>query len=89
MLIVFAISFAKHHAKYYAYHPKQLQYDIVSLSHLVKSIIRYWDRGHVAVPKTKEYVKYFQNYKSRTLINFKTGVITVETLSIAELFYSI
>jgi len=77
-------SFAKHRVRYYAYHPKQLQYDIVSLSHLVKSVIRYWGRGHVAVPKTKEYVKYLQNYKSRALINFKTGVITVETLSDAR-----
>ncbi len=74
-------SFARNRAKYYVYHPRQLQYDIVSLSHLAKSVIRYWGRGHIAVPKTKEYVKYYQNYKSRTLINFKTGVITVETLS--------
>lgn len=74
-------SFARHRAEYYAYHPQQLRYDIVSLSHLVKSVVRYWGRGNVAVPKTKEYVKYLQNYKSRTLINFKTGTITVETLS--------
>lgn len=74
-------SFARQRARYYAYHPQQLRYDIISLSNLVKSVVRYWGRKNVAVPRTKEYVKYLQNYKSRTLINFKTGVITVETLS--------
>ena len=72
---------ARRRAEYYAYHPKQLRYDIISLSKLAKSVIRYWGKGNVAVPKTKEYVKYMQNYKSRTLINFQTGIITVETLS--------
>ena len=35
---------------------------------------------YVKVPRKKEYVKYMQNYKSRALVDFDKGLITVETL---------
>lgn len=79
---------AKNKSIAYAANPKQLSRDIQSIDKdilgallsLVKSASKTWGKDNVKVPKQKEYVKYMQNYKSRALVDFDRGVITVETL---------
>lgn len=39
-----------------------------------------WGEKEVKVPEQKKYVKYTQNYMSRTVVDFDTGSIVVETL---------
>ena len=40
-----------------------------------------WGEDEVVIPSKKRYVKYTQAYKSRAIVNFDTGRITVETLA--------
>ena len=44
-----------------------------------------WGKSDVITPTNKRYVKYTQNYKSRAIINFETGLIQVETLSTRDI----
>lgn len=39
-----------------------------------------WGQGEVVTPDSKRYVKYTQNYKSRAIVHFDNGTVTVETL---------
>ncbi|MFO0730769.1 MAG: murein transglycosylase domain-containing protein [Nitrospiraceae bacterium] len=39
-----------------------------------------WGQKEVKLPEQKKYVKYTQNYRSRAIVDFDTGNITVETL---------
>jgi len=39
-----------------------------------------WGEKEVKVPEQKKYVKYTQNYMSRTIVDFDSGSIVVETL---------
>lgn len=39
-----------------------------------------WGRKERRIPDRKHYVKYTQNYKSRAIVDFDKGIITVETL---------
>lgn len=39
-----------------------------------------WGGGEVVTPGNKRYVKYTQNYKSRAIVEFDRGRVTVETL---------
>lgn len=39
-----------------------------------------WGEKEVKVPEQKKYVKYTQNYMSRTIVDFDNGSIVVETL---------
>lgn len=72
----------------YATNPKQLENDINSLDKnlekylfaFIKAIGSKWGEKNVKIPKKKEYVKYMQNYKSRALIDFDKGIVTVETI---------
>ncbi len=72
----------------YASNPKALQNDIKALDKnfrkvldiFIKGIMQNWGEDNIELPKQKEYVKYMQNYKSRALIDFDKGFITVETL---------
>lgn len=72
----------------YAKNPKQLSHDINSIDKniltpllaLIKGASKTWGKDNVKIPKKKKYVKYMQNYKSRALVDFDTGVIRVETL---------
>jgi len=43
-------------------------------------VSREWGRDEVLLPTNKRYVKYTQNYKSRAIIQFDRGRVTVETL---------
>ena len=77
-------SFARAKSVTYATNPKKLVKDINSLDKFlevfVKNISTNWGKENVKIPKKKEYVKYLQNYKSRALVDFDNGVVTVETL---------
>ncbi len=39
-----------------------------------------WGEKEVKIPEQKKYVKYTQNYMSRTIVDFDSGSIVVETL---------
>jgi membrane-bound lytic murein transglycosylase C len=39
-----------------------------------------WGEKEVKIPEQKKYVKYTQNYMSRTIVDFDNGTIIVETL---------
>lgn len=39
-----------------------------------------WGGGEVVTPSNTRYVKYTQNYKSRAIVEFDEGMVTVETL---------
>ncbi len=65
---------------YYAKHPKQLKTDIKFLMNFKKNIARFWGKSNALIPQKKKYVKYFQNYKSRAIVDFAKGIVKVETL---------
>lgn len=73
---------------HYAINPKSLENDVKSIDKnfqkiiigFTKAITGQWGEDNVKLPKQKEYVKYMQNYKSRALIDFDRGLVTVETL---------
>lgn len=81
-------SFAKNKSIQYIQRPEQLSVDIKSINKnllgpllaLIKGASVAWGESNVKIPQKKEYVKYMQNYKSRALIDFDKGIITVETL---------
>jgi membrane-bound lytic murein transglycosylase C len=68
----------------YATNPKKLSSDIATLDEFlnkfVQEISNIWGEKNVKIPKKKEYVKYLQNYKSRALVDFDNGIVTVETI---------
>lgn len=39
-----------------------------------------WGKGEVRLPERKTYVKYTKQYKSRAIVNFEQGEISIETL---------
>lgn len=64
----------------YASNPDKLSTDLKFLSNFVENISKQWGDENVKVPKKKEYVKYMQNYKSRALVDFDKGIVTVQSL---------
>lgn len=73
-------AFAKAKSIQYASNPQKLKRDITFLKELIENITSVWGEKNVKVPQKTEYVKYLQNYKSRALIDFDKGIVTVETL---------
>ena len=79
---------AKNKSIQYATNPEQLSRDIKSMDKdifgailsMFKNASKNWGEDNVKVPDKKEYVKYMQNYKSRALVDFDNGIVTVETL---------
>lgn len=73
----------------YATDPKALERDIKRfhrdfarlIAALREAVGGEWGEGEVKEPAPKEYVKYLQNYRSRALVDFDAGVITVETVA--------
>ncbi|MFO0701617.1 MAG: murein transglycosylase domain-containing protein [Nitrospira sp.] len=47
---------------------------------LTGNVRKTWGENEVKVPEQKKYVKYTQNYMSRTIVDFDNGTILVETL---------
>ena len=64
----------------YASNPKRLSNDLGFLKDFVDDISNIWGEKNIRIPKQKEYVKYMQNYKSRALIDFDKGLVTIETI---------
>jgi len=77
-------SLAKTKSSTYASNPKRLINDIKTIDtffkDLIKNISKNWGEKNVKIPKKTEYVKYMQNYKSRALIDFDKGIVTIETI---------
>ncbi len=48
---------------------------------LAKAVTGQWGEEDVKVPTRKKYVKYTQNYKSRALVDFDGGGVTIETVA--------
>ena len=79
---------AKNKSIQYVANPNRLSKDIESLDKdifgalisMFKDASKSWGEENVKVSNKKEYVKYMQNYKSRALVDFDKGLITVETL---------
>jgi membrane-bound lytic murein transglycosylase C len=64
----------------YAINPKKLSYDMKFIGSFFDKIASVWGEDNVRVPKKKEYVKYMNNYKSRALIDFDKGIVTIESV---------
>jgi membrane-bound lytic murein transglycosylase C len=72
----------------YAANPAALNRDIKKFNHyfealveaLTRAVTGRWGKDDVKIPTQKKYVKYTQNYKSRALVDFDTGIVTVETV---------
>jgi len=72
----------------YAANPEALNRDIKKFDRyfsalvkaLTKAVTGRWGEEDVKVPTRKKYVKYTQNYKSRALVDFDSGIVTVETV---------
>ena len=73
-------AYARSKSVQYASNPDKLSKDLKFLSNFVENISKQWGDKNVKVPKKKEYVKYMQNFKSRALVDFDKGVVTVESL---------
>ena len=50
------------------------------MSLLSGNVDKKWGHKEVKLPTRTHYIKYTQNYKSRAIVEFDTGEITVETL---------
>ena len=79
---------AKQRLDSYAQNPEQLlrdlrvaQKEFQSLyDALTGNVKEKWGSKEVKLPEKKKYVKYTQNYRSRAIVDFDRGQITVETL---------
>jgi membrane-bound lytic murein transglycosylase C len=75
---------AKTKTTQYVVNPTKLINDIKAMDAFLKdfknNISKFWGVDNIKIPQKTEYVKYMQNYKSRALIDFDKGIVTVETL---------
>ncbi len=75
-------------AKSYTINPPKLARDIIRVRNQYKNLLalfkgevgKKWGDREVLTPSNKRYVKYTENYKSRAIVQFDQGLITVETL---------
>ncbi len=72
--------YARNKSIQYATNPNRLKKDLKFLSNFIENISKQWGKKNVKILKKKEYVKYMQNYKSRALVDFDKGIVTVESL---------
>lgn len=72
-------------AKNLAELPGQFEKDTAALDALISSfsgnIEKRWGRGELKFAGKSNYVKYIDNYLSRSEVNFDKGLITIETVS--------
>ncbi len=54
------------------------------MSALTGNVTRTWGKQEVKLPERTKYIKYTQNYRSRAVVDFDAGAITVETLDDKE-----
>jgi membrane-bound lytic murein transglycosylase C len=79
---------AAYKAQRYKQNPLELVRDIRDarrqfnklVSLLKGEVSKKWGSDEVLTPSNKRYVKYTQNYKSRAIVEFDAGRVTVETL---------
>ena len=79
---------AKHRLNDYARDPEQLLQDLRAAQRdfqalydaLTGNVKEKWGPKEVKLPEKKKYVKYTQNYRSRAIVDFDRGQITVETV---------
>ena len=79
---------AKERLDDYARDPEQVLRDLRAAQHefqtlydaLTGNVREKWGSKEVKLPEKKKYVKYTQQYKSRAIVDFDRGQITVETL---------
>ncbi len=68
----------------YAANPEALLWDArrfaKTLESFRKAVDEAWGEDEAREPSTREYVKYTQDYKSRAMVDFDAGLVTVETL---------
>ncbi|MCY7297142.1 membrane-bound lytic murein transglycosylase MltC [Alteromonas sp. a30] len=78
-------SFAKRKELQYKNDPTALVRDIQSIKKLLDELRgnagKVWGKKEAKVPSKKKYVKYTDNYRSRALVDFGAGTITVETIN--------
>ncbi len=78
----------KNRADAYERDPRLLLADVKRVKHeydhlmalLRGEVGKTWGKKEVKVATPKHYVKYTENYRSRAIVNFDTGEITVETV---------
>ena len=78
----------KRRAEAYARDPEALIRDIKAakqdfeavMAQLRGKVGQVWGKKEVKVPEQKRYIKYTQNYRSRAIVDFDAGEITVETV---------
>ena len=83
-----ASQIAKRRLDEYARDPEQVLRDLRAAQQEFKSLYDAlngnvrdkWGPKEVKLPEKKKYVKYTQNYRSRAIVDFDRGQITVETL---------
>jgi len=72
----------------YAVNPAALEADLKrfkkALDSLRSAAGKVWGKDEAREPRPKEYVKYVSGYRSRALVDFDAGLITVETLDAAD-----
>lgn len=74
-------SLSKSRVNSYKTNPLRLAGDVRRLVKLLSGEVdREWGRKERVLPSSHRYVKYTQNYKSRAIIDFDSGLIRVETL---------
>jgi membrane-bound lytic murein transglycosylase C len=81
-------SVLKRRGESYARAPESLIRDLRAVKHdfdtlmtaLTGNVNRTWGRKEVKLPERTKYVKYTQNYRSRAIVDFDQGEVTVETL---------
>ena len=79
---------AKRRLDDYAREPERLLKDLHAAQHefqtlydaLTGNVKEKWGPKEVKLPEKKKYVKYTQNYRSRAIVDFDRGQITVETV---------
>ena len=79
---------AKERLDSYAQDPERLLKDLRTAQHefqtlydaLTGNVKDKWGPKEVKLPEKKKYVKYTQNYRSRAIVDFDRGQITVETV---------
>lgn len=73
-------SIGKSRVNSYKTNPLRLTSDVRRLVKLLSGEVdREWGRKERVLPSSHRYVKYTQNYKSRAIIDFDSGLIRVET----------
>ncbi len=68
-------------AHYYERHPQEFLHQFRSLVARLRGHVSHeWGERETVTPSPKRYVKYTENYKSRALVDFDKGTLTIETL---------